>query len=289
MKALSCYRWAVVGLAAFGSIAVAQEKLPRTDLQEPVFRLSKSDAGAEAPPAHPLDPALQIAYDGLKQVRESMNDYTGVMVKRERVDGALTEQEFMSFKIRNRRVQEGKITTPFSIYLKFLKPQAVAGREVIYVEGQNNNYLVAHETGWKGLVRANLDPNGWLAMSGNRYPITDAGIENLVVKLIEKGERDRNRDECEVKFFKNAKINDRVCTVLQVTHPVERPYFDFHIAQIFIDDEYRVPIRYAAYSWPKEQAGKAQLEEEYTYTDLKFNVGLTDQDFNPDNEAYEYP
>jgi hypothetical protein len=289
MKALSCYRWAVAGLAAFGSIAVAQEKLPRTDLQEPVFRLSKSDQGAEAAPEHPLDPALQIAYEGLKQVREAMNDYTGVMVKRERIDGALTEQEFMSFKIRNRRVQDGKITTPFSIYLKFLKPTAVAGREVIYVEGKNDNYLVAHETGWKGLVRANLDPNGWLAMSGNRYPITDAGVENLVVKLIEKGERDRNRDECEVKFFKNAKINDRVCTVLQVTHPHERPYFDFHIAQIFIDDEYRVPIRYASYSWPKEQGGKAQLEEEYTYTDLKINVGLTDHDFNPDNEAYDYP
>ena len=30
-------------------------------------------------------------------------------------------------------------------------------------------------------------------------------------------------------------------------------------------------------------------EEEYTYLDLKLNVGLTDTDFSPDNVAYNYP
>lgn len=68
------------------------------------------------------------------------------------------------------------------------------------------------------------------------------------------------------------------CTVLTVTHPVARPYFDFHIAQIFIDDELNVPIRYCAYSWPTSPGGEPVLLEEYTYQNLKTNIGLTDAD-----------
>lgn len=174
--------------------------------------------------------------------------------------------------------------------MKFLKPQAVAGREVIWVEGANDGRLIAHEVpGLRNVIRAKLDPQGRLAMKGNRYPITDSGLEALVEGLIESGEQDRKRDECEVLFYKQAKINGRVCTMLEVKHPVRREYFEFHLAQIFIDDELQVPLRYAAYSWPTTPGGKPVLEEEYTYMDLRLNVGLTDEDFSPDNKAYQFP
>ncbi len=45
------------------------------------------------------------------------------------------------------------------------------------------------------------------------------------------------------------------CTVLVVTHPVPRPYFDFHVAEIFIDDKLNIPVRYAAYTWPAQAGG----------------------------------
>jgi len=88
-------------------------------------------------------------------------------------------------------------------------------------------------------------------MRGNRYPITEIGIENLIVKLIERGERERKHPECVVEFRKNAKIDKRKCTVIEVIHPTRRAHFEFNLAQIFIDDELQVPIRYAAYDWPK--------------------------------------
>ena len=50
-----------------------------------------------------------------------------------------------------------------------------------------------------------------------------------------------------------------------------------------------VPIRYAAYSWPKDPGGKPVLEEEYTYLDVKLNVGLGEIDFDPDNPGYDFP
>jgi hypothetical protein len=177
-----------------------------------------------------------------------------------------------------------------SVYLRFLKPDAVKGREVIWVEGKNNGKLLAHEGGRLGALTPSvwLDPTGALAMRGNRYPLTEIGIENLVLKLIEKGERDRKRDECEVNFYKDAKINGRACTLLEVKHPVRRDYFDFHIAQIYIDQELNVPVRYAAMSWPEAEGAEPPILEEYYYANLKLNVGLTDEHFNPHNKNYKF-
>jgi hypothetical protein len=212
------------------------------------------------------------------------------MVKRERIDGQLTEQHFMQAKIRNRKVVDGRVVVPFAVYMKFLKPSEMAGRECIWIEGANEGKLWAHETpGLKNIFTARLDPTGWMAMQGNRYPITEAGVETLTARLVEKGERDRHRGECEVKFFKGAKINGRMCTLLQVTHPVKRPYFDFYQAEIFVDDEMQIPVRYAAFLWPETPGGERVLEEEYTYFNVKTNVGLTDADFDWRNQAYQFP
>ena len=273
----------------------------RNGLSEPIHRVANNNnnsasgqaplaAPAEQPQGHPLDPALKLAYEGVQNIQANIVDYTATMHKRERVSGTLGETEQMFIKVRNRKLHNGRVTTPFSIYIKFLYPKSKAGREVIYVEGANDNKLLAHETpGLRNFITARLDPTGYLAMLGNRHPITEAGLENLVAKLIEKGERDRQHGEVEVQFFKGAKIDDRVCTLLQVTHPTPREHFDFHVAQVFIDDELRIPVRYSAFQWPTAADGKPELEEEYTYTNVKLNVGLTDADFDSKNTGYKFP
>ena len=238
---------------------------------------------------HPLDPALRIARRCLRYIETDIADYSAVIVKRERVSGKLTDHQFLFAKIRNRKVDGDRVKVPFGVYLRFLKPKSVAGREVIWVEGENDGQLFAHEGGFFNLLRVKLDPDGFMAMVGQRYPITKIGFENLVSELIQRGERDRKRGGCEVKFFKNAKVEKRVCTKIEVTHPVERAYFDFYRAQIYIDNELKIPIRYAAWSWPESPGGPPILLEEYTYTQLKLNVGLTKKDFDPDNGQYKFP
>ena len=74
-------------------------------------------------------------------------------------------------------------------------------------------------------------------------------------------------------------VNKRSTTCIRVYHPVPRDNFQFHIAKVFIDDELGVPIRYEAYTWPKQPGGEPVLDEEYTYLDVKINVGFTDADF----------
>ena len=257
---------------------------------EPVYRLSKNEPvpAFNAQP-HPLDPAIQLAHQSLRHSQANIKDYTAILIKREQIDGTLCEYEYMSAKVRNRAVVNGRIETPMSVYLKFLKPTSMAGREVLYVENANEGKMVAHEGGMKRMLGTHaLDPTGWLAMKGQRYPITDIGIDNLLVKLVERGERDKKHGTCRVEFIQGAKVSGRACRVIQVTHPEKVGPFDFHIAQIFMDEELQVPVRYAAYDWPTSAGGEPQVIEEYTYQNIKVNVGLTDADFDQANPDYAF-
>jgi outer membrane lipoprotein-sorting protein len=83
-------------------------------------------------------------------------------------------------------------------------------------------------------------------------------------------------------------VGERPCISITVMHPQRRTAFIFHIARIFIDKELMVPLHYEAYDWPEQPAGPPVLLESYTYTDLKQNPGLTDEDFNPRNPAYHF-
>ena len=236
--------------------------------------------------SHPLDRAIEIARNGLDGIRQNVADYTAILVKRERVDGRLCEPNYMRIKIRNPRVINNQ-EIPFSIYMKFLKPRASAGREVIWVDGQNSNNLIAHETGMLRFKNFHLDPDGFLAMKGNKYPIYDAGLENLVIKLIEKAERDKTAGVCEVRYSEDAQINKRPCSLIEVKHNEKRHPYEFHIAKVYIDQQLQLPVRYVSYDWPVA-GGRPKIIEEYTYINIKTNVGLTDDDFKIANPAYNF-
>ncbi len=49
-----------------------------------------------------------------------------------------------------------------------------------------------------------------------------------------------------------------------------------------------LPIRFEAYDWPTRPLVEPELAEEYTYTDLKLNVGLKEVDFDVANAAYSF-
>jgi hypothetical protein len=265
------------GLMAFSAIRAESPRPGSGDVEEQVPEGQ-----------HPIDPALRIAREGVAYLQSHVADYTATIVKRERVNGKLGETQYVYAKIRNRKRNGEEIVTPFSVYLKFLKPNSVKGREVIWVENANDGKLIAHEAGLLNIRPVYLDPNGYLAMLGQRYPISKIGIENLVSELIVKGEAQRQVGKCEVNFFKNAKIDDRLCMLIEVINPKQLPNLEFYRAHIFIDNELNVPVRYAAWSWPETPGGEPILLEEYTYRNIQLNVGLTEQDFNPENPNYQF-
>ena len=242
---------------------------------------ANAGVAAAAQGVHPLQPALDLAQQGLAKINANIRDYSCTIVKRERIDGKLGEHEYMFAKIKQQ---------PFSVYLYFLGPDSVKGQEVIYVAGHNDGNMLAHAgSGVRAMVgTVSLKPQSMLAMQGNRYPVTEIGVENLAKRLVEVAEHDKQFGECDVNFYPNAKVNGRICTCIQVTHPVPRRNFRFHLARVFIDDELTIPIRYEAYDWPQQAGGQPVLMEEYTYMNVKINNGFTDADFDPRNTAYKF-
>jgi hypothetical protein len=281
----------VIAVAAcLALVPVSGQDTPATPPQGPGLvpngdtsraNVGAADASAAAVGVHPLQPALELAQKGLAGLRAKISDYSCTVVKRERIDGKLGEHQYMFAKIRHE---------PFSVYLYFLAPDDVKGQEVIYVDGRNDGNMLAHAgSGVRAMVgTVSLKPQSMLAMQGNRYAITEIGVENLARRLVEVAEHDKKFGECEVNFFPNAKVNGRICTCIQVTHPVPRRNFRFHLARVFIDDEYTIPIRYEAYDWAHEAGGQPVLMEEYTYMNVKANNGFTDADFDPKNTTYKF-
>jgi hypothetical protein len=219
-------------------------------------------------------PCLRLAQGALVDMDQRVKDYSATFTKVERIDGKLGDPQKISLRVRHQ---------PFSVYMKFITP--TPGQEVLYVADQNDGKLVALGAGWKRRFgKVNLPVDGMMAMQGQRYPITKAGIRNLTGELVQIAEQDVKYAECDVEYGA-AKIDGRPVTMIRAIHPVPRKNFRFHKAEIFIDNELRMPVAYQAFSWPAAEGGEPILEEKYIYTDLVLNNGFTDADFSADNPA----
>jgi hypothetical protein len=236
-----------------------------------------------------------MAREALQRHRKEHTGYTATMLKTERIHGKLSPQATMKLKLRYLPPNEGSELRNVAVYLDFIAPPKQKGREVIYYHGKNDNMLLAHEGGFFGIITVPLAPNSRIAMIGNRYPVTEVGLEKLLVRLIEKGERDSRLGDCVVNRRSGEMIADRRCELIEVIHNEKTVTIgdktishEFHIARIWFDESIMLPIKYASYSWPAKTGEEPLLEEEYQYNDLVLNPDLSDIDFDTENPKYRY-
>ncbi|WP_145274930.1 DUF1571 domain-containing protein [Tautonia plasticadhaerens] len=251
------------------------DRVPPASEQPPVAGATASPDGAEADPISTAKARLAACRSRFQSVR----DYTCTFIKRERIDGRLSSYEVMTMKAR---------TGPQSVYFKFRRPNA--GREAIYVHGRNGGKAIVHDVGIGRLVAGSLhlDPDSRRAMDGNRHPITEAGIGFMIDTLLEGWHREMNPLDTVVTIREGVLVNKRPSTMIICNHPQRSPHFVFHEVRLYIDSELGLPTRFEAYDWPRGSGEAPPLVEEYTYTDLRLNVGLTDHDFSPSNKAYSF-
>ncbi len=287
-----CLRGCVGGLVAAAVLAGHVLAAPPRATAVTANRLAvpESDAAVPPPPPspHPLEPALAHAARSLAFLTTEVRDYSCRVVKQERIDGRLQPMEFIDAKVRHRREAEGEVMQRAGLYLHFLAPAAVADREVLWVEGRNNGRMTVRRGGTRfQYLTLDLDPRGDAALQHSRYPASESGMLDMVQKLIEVGRADMQYGECEVRSFAGVKLDGRPCECIEVTHPRRRTQFRFHIARIFIDDEYPLPVRYEAYDWPTADE-EPPLVEQYTFQNVKLNVGFNDAEFERGYAGYRF-
>ena len=234
------------------------------------------DGVAGASGEHPLTPALRHAKASIENI-EKMSGYECTFSKKE-VVGRQTISQTKKMKVRHK---------PFSVYMQFQEPHE--GREVIFVDGKNNNNLLVHEAGFASLIGTlELPPEGSQAMAENRYPITKAGIQRMMEAVVTQWEEESKYGETEVKYFEDAKIGDLKCRVIESSHPQPRKQFKFHMTRVWIEEQTGLPVRVQQFGFPAKSGAQPPVMEDYTFTNIKAEVRLTDRDFDTKNPSYNY-
>ena len=263
----------------FGTFALAFDSLWSAAPAQPVQQ-SRLSARLGLPKAFQaaLDEPLQLAYQA-RQRFEHVRDYECRFIKRESIDGKLQPRQFIWLKARQK---------PFSVYMHWINVHP--GRELIYVAGRNNGKMLVHERGLKKVIAGTmaLDPRGKRAMSESRHSITEVGIGSLIDKLIQNWEAQRKLGQTGVVVLNNTKVDGRPCWCVKTTNPPDPKHYMFYRTRIFFDKKHGLPIRVEGYGWPRGGAPGGALKEEYTYTDLKLNVGLRAVAFDPGNPRYAF-
>ncbi|MCA9212971.1 MAG: DUF1571 domain-containing protein [Planctomycetales bacterium] len=231
----------------------------------------------------PLADVITLALRHYNYSRKNIRDYSCIVVRQERVHGRLGSHEFIHAKVRNPRTKDGNVVIPFSVHLKFAQPSTVKGREVLFVDGENEGDMLVRNGGRRfDYVTTRLKPDSTIAMRDNRYPITEFGIENLIRRLVLYARENVNAN-CSVRVLADAKLDKRPCREIVITNNDRTQNLPFYEVRIFIDDQLNLPVHYEAYDWPAQQDEAPLLLERYTYLNVKTNNGYSDFDFSPEN------
>ena len=238
-----------------------------------------------------MDEVLQMAQDARDNASTTLDDYTATFVAQEvEPNGKLKPESFIDLKVQT-RLRNDTDDAPKRVYLRFTGPEAVVGREVIWGADLYDGQMAVREVGalmdWKTWW---LDPNGMLAMAGQRYPISHIGLVSLVEKLIERGAKDLDNPDVTATLTKGHLIDGVEAELIQVRRAKPSgEEDDFSMAEISIDPKRKLILQYRSFGWPAEGQDDVPLQESYTYRDIKTNVGLTDLDFDYTNPEYSFP
>jgi len=199
-----------------------------------------------------------------------VEDYSALFHKQERVDEELLVEEAIILKFKK----------PLKIYMKWVDGPV---KEALYVDGKNNDKVAAHKDGSGASLTWNLSPTGNTLLDGNRHPITDIGFGFIINLMRTNIPVAMEHGEIEIIRLEDETFEGRPATALEVrlTPKEGRKYYASRII-CHIDKEYLLPVGITAYDENED------LLENYRYTDVKINSGLTDMDFSRKNPAYEF-
>jgi hypothetical protein len=251
-----------------------------------------SNAVAAQAVAKPLTMAdvLEVATDVRAHMAETVDDYTLRFIKQDRdTSGVLQEQETLLLKVQSPTEKDGQ-NQSLRVYLEALAPESKKGQEVIWSEDLFDGKLCAHLAGIMGLKRMYVKPTSIFAMVGQRHPISEIGMAKLVETLIQRGKRDREDPNITIARVPDFQHGDVTVDLYQITCSKPRGGDDdFSYSEVAFDRERMLLLIFRTFGWPENEGEEAPLLESYAYHDVKLNVGLTDEDFNPDNPDYNFP
>jgi len=213
----------------------------------------------------PREQALRLLGEA-RQAYQSVQDYRCTLAMREQVGGQLQSEQIMAMEFRGQ---------PFSVHFRWQQPASKIGQEVFYVAGKNRGKMRVRPAGGLGsLVRfLSVSPNSASVRENSRHTITEAGLGNMLEQFCRAWEQ-KTAEEVEV-LLSDAIVDGKPCRRLEVRLVGSEESADWRRSVLFIEQEARLPLRVEYYD------PQGELLEESTYLNLRINMGLADESFEP--------
>lgn len=250
-------------------------------LEEPAAGASESVGGGSSRIALLMQ---VLMLEKAEAVLSAMPGYTATFSKQEVVADELSDEQVMQIKIRHQ---------PFSVYMKWTTGHK--GRQLLYVAGEHDGRMLVKLGGWKKRLPAlKLDPSGSMAMKESRYPITKAGLLELVRESLAIRRGDMVKTEgVRCQLIESHEFDGRPCYAFVVEYADRSVSDRYRKSEMLIDRELGVPVMVRNFAWPAEGSGgeltdEATLVEFYTYRDIKFQSEVAGGDFDRGNKAYRF-
>lgn len=271
-----------VGLFLAGLFCIQCTSTEAFKESEHIVAISGKDFGVNAPGTvaklEHLAKTDQIALlqQCLDHYNRNYSDFVCTFDKAERIGGVVKPEQEIRIK---------HLAKPFSVAMTWIK-QAPIGDKVLYVEGKRGNQMLVRPkspllqaiTGGS-VLRKPTDP---AAMSNTLRPVNMFGFGRSLESLIKVYKKAKRNGDLKTAFGGYAEVADRKCLVLIRYLPPKNDYPAYKTV-IYIDVDHLVPTCIEGYDWDKK------LQCRYIYRDVKFNVGLTPDDFTPEANGIKVP
>jgi hypothetical protein len=243
---------------------------------------------ADDPQADPFErllrdnPLAALAEAREKLVREH-RDYTCTFVRQERLSSGMTAEQEIEVKFR---------AEPYSVMMNWTRNRGMIER-VIYIKDKWINerarnpglrqLALAQPSSLAGLfIKSIKQPiHGIFARRSSRHSIDQFGFEQALDLLIKYCRQAQATGELKLSFEGKTRFAGRPVWLIRRQLPYSGeagPYPD-RVADIYLDREYLVPT--AVYCYSDDERKSQDLLGKYEYYNVRFDVGLTDGDFDP--------
>lgn len=232
---------------------------PRATEPEPLVWSTEAEEAAE-----------DVLRTAIRNARP-FKDYTCTFYRHERVGDRLGTHQRMEVKFR---------PDPFSLYMRWTDP-AKAGAEVLYCQGRFDDVVFARQGGPLGWLlpplRLTLDHP--LLAANSRHPITDFGVLKVAERLLKDVERARAAGEFKACLLGDGDVYGEPAQGFEILLPDAEGYYARRL-RLWFHHHLGTLSRIVAFD------RDGQLLEDYAFTNLRPNAGLTDLDFDPANPKY---
>ncbi len=199
-------------------------------------------------------------------------DYTCTFTKQERIGGVLGKEQEIRVRFRG---------SPFSAAMTWVKNPPMGDR-VLYVAGRNNDEMQVRPA---SLLLQILIPNGVSrkpdgaeAMKVTLRAVNLFGFECAMKSLLEVYRAAKSNGDLQEEFGGYCTLDGQDTLVLVRYLTARRKDYPAHKTVTYINVKRMVPVMIEGYDW-----GAGDFLCRYTYSDVKFNVGLTEADFTPES------